>query len=99
MVRLKALQYAVVFVYRRTVSIPYGSIKSSHLRSSHNRDVVFQFLMVRLKVAGDDLPFVLAEVSIPYGSIKRRVTDDSSVHIEALFQFLMVRLKGIPAGI
>ena len=56
---------------KKIVSIPYGTIKRLPRLVESLRVIVFQFLMVRLKVMSTRLNSVLSMVSIPYGTIKR----------------------------
>ena len=58
------------------------------------RNVLFQFLMVRLKGIKEHSISVTITISIPYGSIKSR-SAQRAVACGGAFQFLMVRLKGI----
>ena len=74
------------------ISIPYGAIKREQLNIKQIIKVLFQFLMVRLKVVYQ-LHFGLCySISIPYGAIKRFEYQCTGA-LPRRFQFLMVRLK------
>jgi len=55
-------------------------------------ELVFQFLMVRLKVILHHHCPVDLFISIPYGAIKSQI-DERNKNLLLIFQFLMVRLK------
>ncbi len=54
--------------------------------------IIFQFLMVRLKVVNSQVHLNVRMISIPYGAIKSQ-TNYESGYMNYVFQFLMVRLK------
>ena len=70
MVQLKVI-VAPKRVAETVISIPYGSIKSTHAIAPLRAIRIFQFLMVQLKVKLiRKLGRIKKEISIPYGSIK-----------------------------
>jgi len=57
------------------ISIPYGAIKRIGANATLGPDCIFQFLMVRLKVAPFCFNFLWCyRISIPYGAIKSTYT-------------------------
>jgi len=83
-----------IFYYTRSyISIPYGAIKRMQGRRFSISQILFQFLMVRLKDLSASVSDKSNPISIPYGAIKSNFFTNLS-KIAKKFQFLMVRLKG-----
>ena len=56
------------------ISIPLGTIKSIAKGIRFNREIGFQYLLVRLKEKTCSLFFKVKRISIPLGTIKRHKT-------------------------
>ena len=90
---IKSFTAGIDFLKYYLVSIPYGTIKRRYYAFKTSNDyILFQFLMVRLKVRRSYSLRSIKRVSIPYGTIKSLTTYDTVRTLDT-FQFLMVRLK------
>ena len=54
----------------KRISIPYSTIKRDERLAAENAAIVFQFLIVRLKVSGSLARYGACFISIPYSTIK-----------------------------
>ena len=74
------------------ISIPTGTIKSVLLIAEVALCMLFQFLLVRLKVSICFDKCFFIQISIPTGTIKREQKQEI-INTRVGFQFLLVRLK------